>query len=98
ADDAALRATGAGPERVAGVLGEHQVMGREAGPDQRDLPGLRVVHGEMAVGLLKRKQLRRRMVRTSLTELRIGGRTDARGKPDPASFVEHGIVHAGLAV
>src|SRR5215470_9896781 len=63
ADHAALRAAGAGPERVVGVFREHEMVGGEAGADERDLPASGIVHREMARGLLDRRELRRRMVR-----------------------------------
>src|SRR5262249_61656952 len=98
ADHAALRAAGAGPERVVGVFREHEMVGGEAGADERDLPASGIVHREMARGLLDRRELRRGMVRALAAEVRIGELADARGEPDPAGLIHHRIVHAGLAV
>ncbi len=98
ADHAALRAAGAGPERVVGVFREHEMVGGEAGADERDLAAFWIVHGEMARGLLDRRELRRGMVRALAAEVRIGELADARGEPDPAGLIHHRIVHAGLAV
>src|SRR5262249_54854504 len=55
-------------------------------------------HSEMAVGLFEWEQLRRRMVRPFFAEGRIGRRTDSRSEPDAALFIEHRVVHAGLAI
>src|SRR5207244_8990121 len=49
ANHAAGGAAGAGPQRVVGVLGKDQVMGGEAGADERELARRRIVHGQMAV-------------------------------------------------
>ena len=88
----------AGPQRLVGVLGEDQVMRREAGADQRELARRRIVHGQMAVGVFEREHLRRRMVRALLAEVRIGRRTHPRGEPDASLLVHHRVVIAGLAV
>src|SRR3984893_967163 len=98
ADHAALRAAGAGPERVVGVFREHEMVGGEAGADERDLAAFWIVHGEMARGLLDWCELRRGMVRALAAEVRIGELADARGEADPAGLIHHRIVHAGLAV
>ena len=98
AEYAALRPARARPQRVVGVLREYQMVGGEARTDQGDLPRLGIVPGEMPVGLLDREELGRRMVRSLLAEVRIRGRTHARGEPDPPLLVKHRVVHARLAV
>ncbi len=86
------------PQRVIGVLGENYVMRREARADQRELAARGIVHGELPAGRIEREHFRRRMVRALLAEVRVGGRTHARGHPDTAFLVHHLIVYAGLAV
>src|SRR5437899_4213132 len=61
-------------------------------------PVFRIVHGEMAVGLFDREQLRRRVLGALLAKVRIRRRADSRGEPDPAFLVEHRVVHTRLAV
>jgi hypothetical protein len=51
ADDRGLRTAGAGLQRLVGVRGEVQMVRREAGADQGELAGRRVVHRQMAIGL-----------------------------------------------
>ena len=98
ADDAARRTAGTCPERVVRVLGEDEMVGREAGADQRERLSAPVVHRQMPVRALEREELRRRVVRALAAELRILGRPDARGEPDAALLVHHRIVDRGLAI
>src|SRR5437870_2133330 len=74
------------------------MVGGEARADQRELAGFRIVHGEMAVGLVEWEQLRRGMVRPFFAEGRIVRWTDSRSEPDAALFIEHRVVHARLAI
>ena len=98
ADNAAVRVTGAGPERVVRVLGKIQMLRGEAGVDERPLGSLRVVHRELTRRNLERRRLRRRMVRARFTESRVLRRPDPGCEPHAPLFVEHGVVNAGVAV
>src|SRR2546427_87388 len=71
---------------------------REARPDQRDLSGLRLIDREVAVGRLHRGELRGGMLGAPLAKIRVRRRPHARGEPHAAFLVEHGVVHARLAV
>src|SRR5204863_3834184 len=66
ANDAALGATCAGPQRVVGILGEDQMMRGKAGTDQSDFAGLWFVHRKMAVGAVDGEHLGRWMFGTCL--------------------------------
>src|SRR4029453_17726752 len=72
------------------------MMRWKARADQGDFPGRRFVHGELAVGALKREHLRRWMLRALFAKGRIVRRTNPRGKPHAPLLVEHRIVHAVL--
>ena len=74
------------------------MMRAETGVDERELPGFRIVHGELAVGAFDGKDLRRRMIRPFSAEGRVRRPAHARGEPDPALLVEHRVVRARLAV
>src|SRR5712692_1042164 len=77
ADNAACGTARAHPERVVGIETELQMMRGKARADQRELAGLRIVHGEMAGGLIDRKQSCRRVIGSLLAEVRIARRTDS---------------------
>ena len=97
-EDLVRCAAGARPQSVVGILGEVQMMRAETGVDERELPGFRIVHGELAVGAFDGKDLRRRMIRPFSAEGRVRRPAHARGEPDPALLVEHRVVRARLAV
>ena len=86
------------PQRVVGVLGEDQVMGREAGVDQRELAGRRIEHRHVPRRAVDREHLGRRMIRALAAERRIGGRTQAHREPRTALLVHHRVVRVGLRV
>ena len=71
ADDRRLRTAGAGPQRIIGIVGEVQMVRREAGVDQRELSRRRIIHRQLAAGCLQRKHLRRGMARSLLAESRV---------------------------
>ena len=73
-------------------------MRREASADQCELAGRRIIHRQMAVGLLQREDLRRRMARSLLAEIRVCRRAHPGGEPDPALLVHHRVVRGSLAV
>src|SRR5262249_34470020 len=88
-----------GPQCVVGVLGKDQMVRREAGADQSEPAGRRVVHRQMAIGLtLERERLGRWMVRSLPAEIGIGRWTNPRRDPDPPLLVHHRVVRPGLAV
>src|SRR5207253_3975197 len=66
----------AGPQRVVSVLGEDQMVRREAGADQGELAGRRVVHRQLTTGFLQRKYLGRGVVRSGLAEIGVRRRAD----------------------
>src|SRR5690606_10854258 len=87
------------PERVVRVLGELQVMRREAGVDERVFAALGLVNGEVPARALGREELRGRVIGAGLAERRlILRRADRSGVPDPALVVEHRIVGVRAAV
>ena len=90
-------AAAARPQRVVGVLGKHQMVRAEAGADVRELLRLRIPHREMASRALDREQLRRRMIRARLAEVRIVRRPHGRSDPHAALLVEHRVVHVVAA-
>ena len=90
-------AAAARPQRAVRVFREHQVVGPETGADVCELLGLRIPHGEVAVGGGDRKQFRGRMRRPFLAERRVVAGAYRRGHPHPAPFVEHRVVHVVLA-
>ena len=98
ADDARAGDPGAGPQRVVGVLGEDEMVRGETRADQREFAVRRIVHREVTVGRFERDQLRRRMGRALLAEVRIRRRTDAGGEPGPSFLIHHRVVIARLAV
>jgi hypothetical protein len=71
---------------------------REAGTDQRELPGRRIIHRQMSAGLLQREDLRRGVARSLFAEIRVCRRTNPRGEPDPTLLVHHRVVGGALAV
>ena len=77
ADDALLRAAGAGPQGIVGIFRKHQVVCIEAGPDQLGVSGLRIIEGEMPGRLFDRERLGRGMIGPGLAESRIVGLADA---------------------
>src|SRR5262245_43954429 len=70
----------------------------KARADEGDFPGSRIIHREMAVGAFDGEHLGRGMARALLAKVRILRSSNARGEPNASVLVQHGIVHAGLAV
>ena len=97
ADDRATGATGGKPERVAGVLGEDQMMRREAGVNIRNLIRLGIVHRDLPRRGLHWEQFCRGVIRSLAAEHRRLRRPDSCGQPHPTVLIEHWIVHRGLA-
>src|SRR6267143_1044473 len=73
-------------------------MRTETGVNERDLLGLWVIHCKLATAALERKQGGRRMARPFFAERWIVVRANSGGNPHSAFFIEHRIVHVGLAV
>ena len=91
-------ATAARPQRVVGVLRKYQVMGTKTGVNERELPRLGIVHGQLPAARFEREQNRRRMARPFFAERWIVTRANPGGDPDSSLFIKHGIVDVGLAV
>src|SRR2546427_742768 len=96
-EDLVRRTARTRPQRVVGILGKVQMMRAETGVDERELPGFRIVHGELAVGAFDGKDLCRGVIRPLPAEGRIRGPAHARGEPDPALLRDHRLVEARLA-
>src|SRR5262249_15261168 len=77
---------------------EVQVVRVETGIDQRELLRLWIVDGKLTDAALERKDLGGRMRGSFATKRWIVRRTDARGEPHAAQFVEHRVWHVRLAV
>src|SRR5438552_12169429 len=91
-------ATAARPQRVVGGLRKYQVMGTKTGVNERELPRLGIVHGQLPAARFEREQNRRRMARPFFAERWIVTRANPGGDPDSSLFIKHGIVDVGLAV
>src|SRR5437867_10277483 len=72
-------------------------MGAEAGADVRELSSRGIVDREVTAGTSERKQLRRRMARPRLADVRVVGRAYRGSEPHATALIEHRVVHVGLA-
>ncbi len=73
-------------------------MGAEAGVDEGVLHRLGIEDRQLPARVVEREQLCRRMVRFRRAPIRIGPAADARGVPQAAALVEHGVVIVRLGV
>ena len=71
---------------------------REAGADERPLAGFRVVHGELTIGLVQRRDLRRGMIGACLAIIRVRGRANSRREPHASFVVDQRIMDTRMAV
>ena len=85
-DPADHRPAAAGPQRLVGVVAELQMMGPEAGVDERVLSRLGIEHRELAVRPLHREDLGRGMIGALLAEVRVVRRREPspRTRPVPS--------------
>src|ERR1700722_7412673 len=90
--------TAAGPERVARIFGELQVMRAEAGVNESIFTALRLIHRELPLRRVDRKRHGGRMSRAFFAERWIVGRANSRGVPDPPGTILHRIVGIRPAV
>jgi hypothetical protein len=74
------------------VKAEMQVVGLEAGVDERVLHRLRVEHRELPVALFQRKELGRGMLGALLAEGRVVEPAHRGGQPHSALAVDHHVV------
>src|SRR5262245_324938 len=90
--DYAAAATRGGPQRVVAVVGEVQMVGREADIDEVVFLRLGIVDRELATAAVERVKLGRRVVPI----VAVGGLfllvTERGRHPDPALLVEHRVV------
>ncbi len=85
-------------ERVLLVIGELQVMCAEARIEELVLPCVRQIDRGLSPGAFDREELRGRMIRSCLAEIRCVRSADSGGIPDATLLVEHRIVCIGFAV
>src|SRR5438093_5372104 len=71
---------------------------RKARADERPLTGLRIVHRELTIGLVERRDFRGGKIGALLAIIRILGRANARREPLAAFAVDERVMDTGMAV
>src|SRR5262245_43227276 len=74
------------------------MLSAEAGAYQRPFGCLWIVHGELAIGSLQWRDLRRRMISACLTVIRILCGPDSRREPHASFLIDERIMDARVAI
>src|SRR5581483_924888 len=93
-----LRPSGAGPQRVVGVVRKIEMLRAEARVNQRKFAGFWIVHRELPARLIQRRHLRGRKTGTSFAVVRVRSRTDPRSEPHAPALIENRVMNCGVAI